>query len=72
MEGGVVRKKSGGGARALGREGCGINPLRGQNNIQGAGDAGAAPSEYPGYQPVDKPANKDKFEKPYCSNRFER
>ncbi len=49
----------------LGREGCGINPLRGQNNIQGAGDAGAAPSEYPGYQTVDKPANKEKFEKLY-------
>jgi formate dehydrogenase alpha subunit len=29
----------------IGREGCGINPLRGQNNIQGAGDAGTAPSE---------------------------
>jgi len=49
----------------LGREGCGINPLRGQNNIQGAGDAGAAPSEYPGYQPVVKPENRAKFEQAY-------
>ena len=49
----------------LGREGCGINPLRGQNNIQGAGDAGAAPSEYPGYQVVTKSENKEKFEKLY-------
>lgn len=49
----------------LGREGCGINPLRGQNNIQGAGDAGTAPSEYPGYQPVTKPENRAKFEKAY-------
>lgn len=49
----------------IGREGCGLNPLRGQNNIQGAGDAGAAPTEYPGYQPVIKPENKEKFEKLY-------
>ena len=49
----------------LGREGCGINPLRGQNNIQGAGDAGAAPSDYPGYQNVNKPENRDKFQKLY-------
>ena len=49
----------------LGREGCGINPLRGQNNIQGAGDAGTAPSDYPGYQSVLKPENREKFEKAY-------
>ena len=36
----------------LGREGTGINPMRGQNNIQGAGDAGAIPVNYPGFQPV--------------------
>ncbi len=46
----------------IGREGAGINPLRGQNNIQGAGDAGAAPSEYPGYQTVTVPENRAKFE----------
>ncbi len=49
----------------LGREGAGINPLRGQNNIQGAGDAGAAPSEYPGYQTVSKPEHRTKFEQLY-------
>ncbi|MFT5089562.1 MAG: putative molibdopterin-dependent oxidoreductase YjgC [Candidatus Latescibacterota bacterium] len=49
----------------LGREGAGINPMRGQNNIQGAGDAGAVPSNYPGFQAVDHPENKAKFEKLY-------
>ena len=45
----------------LGREGTGINPMRGQNNIQGAGDAGALPNNYPGFQPVTDPANQAKF-----------
>jgi len=49
----------------VGREGTGINPMRGQNNIQGAGDVGAIPSNYPGFQPVDEPANKAKFEALY-------
>ena len=49
----------------IGREGAGINPLRGQNNIQGAGDAGAAPTEYTGYQDVSNPANRAKFEQLY-------
>src|SRR5215510_24063 len=49
----------------LGREGAGIKHLRGQNNIQGAGDAGAAPSEYPGYQTVSKPEHRAKFEQLY-------
>ena len=49
----------------LGREGTGINPMRGQNNIQGAGDAGAVPSNYPGFQPVNDPAAKSKFEALY-------
>jgi formate dehydrogenase major subunit len=46
----------------LGREGTGINPMRGQNNIQGAGDSGAIPNNYPGFQPVTDPANQAKFE----------
>ena len=46
----------------IGREGTGINPMRGQNNIQGAGDCGALPNNYPGFQPVDDPANQAKFE----------
>ncbi|NIW38331.1 MAG: molybdopterin-dependent oxidoreductase, partial [Gemmatimonadetes bacterium] len=41
----------------IGREGTGINPMRGQNNIQGAGDCGALPNNYPGFQPVTDPAN---------------
>jgi predicted molibdopterin-dependent oxidoreductase YjgC len=49
----------------IGREGAGINPLRGQNNIQGAGDAGAAPTEYAGYQNVLHPENRAKFEQLY-------
>lgn len=46
----------------IGREGTGLNPLRGQNNVQGASDMGAMPFHYPGYQPVDNPANSAKFE----------
>jgi predicted molibdopterin-dependent oxidoreductase YjgC len=49
----------------LGREGTGINPLRGQNNIQGAGDSGAIPNNYPGFQPVDNPDNQAKFARLY-------
>ncbi len=36
----------------IGRLGTGVNPLRGQNNVQGACDMGALPSDYPGYQKV--------------------
>ena len=36
----------------LGRRGAGINPLRGQNNVQGAGDVGALPDLFPGARPV--------------------
>ena len=49
----------------LGREGAGINPMRGQNNIQGSGDSGGVPGNYPGFQPVKDPANQAKFEKLY-------
>ena len=37
----------------IGRQGTGLNPLRGQNNVQGASDSGAMPWHYPGYQRVD-------------------
>jgi len=37
----------------VGRVGTGLNPLRGQNNVQGASDAGAMPFHYPGYMEVD-------------------
>jgi formate dehydrogenase alpha subunit len=46
----------------MGREGTGFSPLRGQNNVQGACDMGALPNVYPGYQRVDDPAVKLKFE----------
>ena len=36
----------------LGRPGCGVNPLRGQNNVQGACDMGASPTDFPGYQKI--------------------
>jgi predicted molibdopterin-dependent oxidoreductase YjgC len=49
----------------LGREGTGINPMRGQNNIQGAGDSGAVPGNYPGFQPVNDPDCQKKFSKLY-------
>jgi formate dehydrogenase alpha subunit len=47
----------------LGRKGTGFSPLRGQNNVQGACDMGALPVVYPGYQRVDNPAVREKFEK---------
>ena len=49
----------------FGREGTGVNPMRGQNNIQGAGDSGALPNNYAGFQPVTEPENQAKFEKAY-------
>jgi predicted molibdopterin-dependent oxidoreductase YjgC len=49
----------------LGVEGGGINPMRGQNNIQGAGDSGAIPNNYTGFQSVTDPASQAKFEQAY-------
>ncbi len=46
----------------LGRESTGVNPLRGQNNVQGATDMGCIPNQYPGYQRVDLPSIRAKFE----------
>lgn len=46
----------------LGKKSAGMNPLRGQNNVQGANDAGASPVYYPGYQRVDDEAARRKFE----------
>ena len=46
----------------IGREFTGVNPLRGQNNVQGASDAACLPNVYPGYQKVDDPAVQKKFE----------
>ena len=46
----------------LGRPGCGVNPIRGQNNVQGACDMGAQPNMFTGYQKVTDPAMVAKFE----------
>jgi predicted molibdopterin-dependent oxidoreductase YjgC len=46
----------------LGKESAGVNPLRGQNNVQGSTDMGCIPNMYPGYQRVTIPAIKEKFE----------
>lgn len=46
----------------LGKPSSGVNPLRGQNNVQGCCDMGCLPSVYPGYQPVNSPEVRAKFE----------
>lgn len=46
----------------LGKESTGLNPLRGQNNVQGACDMGALPGVYSGYQPVQDKVSRKKFE----------
>jgi formate dehydrogenase major subunit len=45
----------------IGRPGVGINPLRGQNNVQGACDMGSFPHEFTGYRPVSDDATRDMF-----------
>ena len=51
----------------IGKPGTGVNPLRGQNNVQGACDMGALPNVYPGYQAVTAPAVQEKFESAWGS-----
>jgi formate dehydrogenase major subunit len=46
----------------IGREGVGVNPLRGQNNVQGSCDMGSFPHELPGYRHVSDPAVRTLFE----------
>ena len=46
----------------IGKPSTGVNPLRGQNNVQGACDLGALPNVYTGYQAVANPAIREKFE----------
>lgn len=41
----------------VGKWGSGLNPLRGQNNVQGGGDMGAIPNKLPGFQDIEKDAN---------------
>jgi formate dehydrogenase major subunit len=47
----------------IGRPGTGLHPLRGQNNVQGASDAGLIPMMYPDYQRVDNAEARERFEK---------
>ena len=47
----------------VGVAGGGVNPLRGQNNVQGACDMGGLPNVFPGYQPVADPKAREKFSK---------
>ncbi len=49
----------------VGRYGSGLNPLRGQNNVQGGGDMGAIPNKLPGGQDVEDAVLRAKFEKVY-------
>jgi formate dehydrogenase alpha subunit len=46
----------------VGKPSTGVNPLRGQNNVQGACDMGSLPNVYSGYQAVNNPAIREKFE----------
>ena len=46
----------------LGREGVGVNPLRGQNNVQGSCDMGSFPHELPGYRHVSRPEVREIYE----------
>ena len=47
----------------IGREGVGVNPLRGQNNVQGSCDMGSFPHEFPGYRHVSNDKVRAEFEK---------
>jgi formate dehydrogenase major subunit len=47
----------------IGRPGTGLHPLRGQNNVQGASDAGLIPMFFPDYKSVEDPTIRGKFEK---------
>jgi formate dehydrogenase major subunit len=49
-------------AGMLGRPGVGVNPLRGQNNVQGSNDVGSFPHELTGYRHVSDPALRAQFE----------
>jgi formate dehydrogenase alpha subunit len=51
----------------IGKESTGVNPLRGQNNVQGACDMGGLPNVYTGYQTVTDPTVRQKFEEAWGS-----
>jgi len=52
----------------IGKPGAGVNPLRGQNNVQGACDVGALPNVYTAYQAVSNEAIREKFEAAWGCN----
>lgn len=52
----------------IGKTGTGVNPLRGQNNVQGACDMGCLPNVYPGYQAVNDSHSQTKFTKAWQCN----
>jgi predicted molibdopterin-dependent oxidoreductase YjgC len=51
----------------VGKYGSGLNPLRGQNNVQGGGDMGALPDRLTGFQHVENPVFRERFEKTWNS-----
>lgn len=55
----------------VGYSSTGVNPLRGQNNVQGACDMGALPNVYSGYQPVADPKVREVFEKEWGVNNLD-
>jgi len=54
----------------VGIESAGVNPLRGQNNVQGSSDAGALPIYFPGYQDVTDPEVIEKFRKAWSVDQL--
>ncbi|MEW6602334.1 MAG: molybdopterin-dependent oxidoreductase, partial [Nitrospirota bacterium] len=54
----------------IGVECAGVNPLRGQNNVQGACDMGVLPDVYTGYQKASNPATREKFEKAWGMSKL--
>ena len=54
----------------VGRYGCGLNPLRGQNNVQGGGDMGAIPARLPGFQDIEDPEIHAKFARAWGGAQF--
>ena len=54
----------------VGKYGSGLNPLRGQNNVQGGGDMGAVPARLPGFQDLEQPEIHEKFAKAWGGAQF--
>ena len=54
----------------VGRYACGLNPLRGQNNVQGGGDMGAIPARLPGFQDIEDPELHAKFSRAWGGAQF--